>query len=99
MPTTAAPPRRSNGLNLDVDILGRPRRCRPAYALEHLENAKPFPLAQAIGTRGVVGDRLSHDMALRLPEAVGCASYPANGRLVKRKSHFYHTEAILPYLS
>jgi len=63
------PPRASYGSEFRVDFFDRSGRFRLSKAVEHAKQVQPLPFAQPIRARGIVGHRITDDVALRLPKA------------------------------
>src|SRR5687768_16009659 len=93
----SGPPRGANPAELSVHGTRRSCRGRLAKALENRDRAQTFTFADTVGTGGVFGDRLAHDMALRPAEPFGGAADLRHRRIVQRERDLYHIDAILPY--
>src|SRR6266850_428096 len=82
--------------NLTFGVLVRSRWRQLHEPVDHLEEPRTLFVAQLVFFRGIAGDRLADDHALRLPEPLRRLAQRRDGLLVERERQLCHT-AILPY--
>src|SRR5262245_42684301 len=97
MLAAARPPRLPNRLELGVRHPRRPRWNLRHQPVERLEEPAPLGVAQAAGPRGIFGNRLTDDGALRLAEPARGLAQAGHGLIVERERDLDHSMAILPY--
>ena len=96
MATSAGAARCPDGPQLLIHVGGRTRRLRVAEPFEHAQGVTTFAVAESAGTRGVVGDRFTHDVALGLAETGGRLPNLRDCPLVQRERDSCHNVAIMP---
>jgi hypothetical protein len=83
--TSAGAARGTESPQFPIDVGERPRGLRIAQALEHAQGVQALAVAESTGTRGIVGDRLTHDVALGFAETRGRLPNLGDRRVVQRE--------------